>query len=363
MSPTGRLWRDRRVIITGGLGFIGSNLAIRLVELGAKVTIIDSKLLGCGANPFNIEPVRSEITLIEADLAEPDTYRLALRGADVIFNLAGEISHIHSMQFPERDLQINTLAQLRFLLACSEEARGTRVVYASTRQIYGIPRYAPVDEGHPMHPVDYNGVHKLAATQYHLMLSRSGLLDAVVLKLTNIYGPRMALDVSCQGFLGTFVRRAVLRQQIEVFGDGRQVRDPVFVDDAVTAFLLAGISPSHTARSFNIGGSQPLTLAAIADIAAATGDAPEPVFRPFPSDRKTFDIGSYQSDSRRFIREYGWEPRVCFTEGFRRTVEYYRSCLAWYLNAAEPDPPCRMPEHNTGAGRLAWIARRAASGQ
>lgn len=347
-------YEGRRAIVTGGLGFIGSNLALRLVQLGAEVTVIDSQIPGCGANLHNIDPATDQIEWIDADLAEPAKYRSALARADVVFNLAGEISHVHSMQFPERDLQINALAQLRFVTTCSEVARRSRVVYAATRQVYGAPKYLPVDEGHPIQPVDFNGVHKFAATQYHLMLTRAGMLDAVVLRLTNVYGPRMALDVACQGFLSTFIRRMVQAQQIEVFGDGKQLRDPVYVDDAVAAFLIAGLAPQQAYRSYNVGGPDALSVFEIARIASLLGGCPEPVLRAFPADRKPIDIGSYRTDNRRIARELRWVPETSFEDGLRRTLQYYKVHLDWYLNPNEANPVCRMPEHSAGPGRLTY---------
>ena len=233
-------YQGRDVLVTGGLGFIGSNLAVRLAALGANVRVADSRVAGCGANLYNLKPYEQSIDWIDADLSEPDALRPAIRDAEVIFNLAGEISHIHSMEFPERDLQLNTVSQLRFLDACRQENQGIRVVYAGTRQAFGRPEYLPVDEGHPVRPVDFNGVHKYAATMYHVMMSDLGQLDAIVLRLTNVYGPRMSLNVAGQGFLGVFFRRALLHEPIAVYGDGEQLRDPAYVDDVVDAFLAAG---------------------------------------------------------------------------------------------------------------------------
>lgn len=241
-------YRDLRVLITGGLGFIGSNLAIRLVELGARVTIVDPQVAGCGGNPYNIAPVRERVEVIPHDIGDAGQFAGAIREAKVIFNLAGEISHIHSMEFPERDLLINAVSQLRFLQACARHNPGVRVVYAGTRQVYGKPDYLPMDERHPLRPVDFNGVHKYAANMYHSMLSRMGLLDGIVLRLTNVYGPRMSLSIPCQGFLSTFLRLVLTGKGLVVFGDGKQLRDPMFVDDAVKAFLLAGLAPTAAAH-------------------------------------------------------------------------------------------------------------------
>jgi UDP-glucose 4-epimerase len=335
-------YNNRKVLITGGLGFIGSNLAIRLAREGARVTIVDDSVIGCGANEFNIEPVRDSVQVIPRSIAEADYFHQALEGCEVVFNLAGEISHIHSMAMPERDLEINTLAQLHFLSVLTRHAPGVRVVYAGTRQVYGAPEYLPVDEKHPINPVDFNGVHKYAATMYHLMLSNSGQLDAVVLRLTNVYGPRMALDVPCQGFLGTFLRKLATGQRLEIFGDGRQLRDPVYVDDVVEAFIIAGAAEKLGSRSYNVGGPEPLSMAEIAAIASEAAGVEPPAVREFPEDRKMIDIGSYYTDSTLIRGELGWSPSVRFPEGLARTLDYCRQHLPRYLDPAILNPPCKL---------------------
>ncbi|MCS7314423.1 MAG: NAD-dependent epimerase/dehydratase family protein [Bryobacterales bacterium] len=346
-------YRNKTVLVTGGLGFIGSNLAVRLSEMGARVTIVDSSRPGCGANPYNIASVADRLRLITRDLGEAQDFAEALRSCDVVFNLAGEVSHIHSMMAPERDLEINTAAQLRFLEILRRERPGVRVVYAGTRQVYGAPRYLPVDEDHPVEPVDYNGVHKHAASQYHLMLSRVGALDAVVLRLTNVYGPRMALRIPCQGVLSAFLRRALLGEDLEVYDSGEQLRDPVHVDDVVEAFLLAGAASSLRARTYNVGGPEALSLRQIAEtIAQLTGV--RVVTRPFPADRKRIDIGSYRADSSRFQRDFAWSPRIRFAEGIRRSIEWYRQHFEHYLDAHRP-ALCGMPEHQGRQRRLKLV--------
>lgn len=349
-------YQGRRVLVTGGLGFIGSNLAIRLVEEGARVTIVDSSVAGCGANPYNIHEIADQVKVIPLGMCEAEQFRCDLEKADVIFNLAGEISHTHSMEFPERDLQINTVAQLQFLLACRKYAPGRRIVYASTRQVYGVPDYLPLDEKHPVQPVDFNGIHKFAATVYHLLLSRTGEIDAIALRLTNVYGPRMALNIPCQGFLSTFLRRLLLRQPIEIFGDGTQLRDPVYVGDAVEAFLVAGAAQNVPSRVYNVGGPEPLSLARIAEVAAEAAGGADISYRPFPEYRKTIDIGSYYTDFSRIRRDLGWTPKVAFECGIRWTFDYYRGRLDHYLDPSGAEPTCNMPEHNGMLRRLTYAA-------
>lgn len=323
-------YRDKHVIVTGGLGFIGSNLSLRLMEEGARVTIIDSAIPGCGGNRFNLTPAGGRINVLVRDVGQAEELPTLLATANVIFNLAGEISHIHSMRDPLRDLKLNTTAQLHLLEACVRNVPGVRVVYAGTRQIYGVPRYLPMDENHPIDPVDFNGVHKAAADLYHGLFARNGSLDACVIRLTNVYGPRMAVNISGQGFLGNFFRRMLIGESLDVFGDGTQLRDPVHVDDVVDAFLAAGCAPKLHHRIFNLGGPEPLSLMEIAKIAGSEAGIGYD-FKPFPVDLKPIDIGSYYSSSTRLFEEFGWTAKIGFRQGVQQTLSYFRQHLNNYL--------------------------------
>ena len=346
-------YQGKRVLITGGLGFIGSNLAVRLVRQGARVVVVDSCVEGCGSNLFNLDEVAGHLTVVTRPISEID--RGHILGADVVFNLAGEISHIHSMLSPERDLQLNSVEQLTFLKACQRDMPGVRVVYAGTRQVYGKPKYLPVDESHPVCPVDFNGVHKHAAESYHLLLTESGGVDAIVLRLTNVYGPRMALNMPCQGFLGAFVRRALLGEDLIVFGDGLQLRDPLYVDDAVNAFLAAGFVERPLSRLYNVGGPEPLGVREISELTSAAGGRSNAFLRPFPEHLRGIDIGSYWTDCRRIGDELGWRPAVCFREGIRRTIEYFEPILPHYLPGMH-SPACSLPIHEARSDRHVRLA-------
>lgn len=323
-------YADKRILVTGGLGFIGSNLAVRLARDGARVTVIDSSVPGCGANRHNLEPFLAQINIINDDIGALFTHRNAIEGTQAVFNMAGEISHINSMRNPVRDLELNTVSQLRFLLALREICPGVRVIYAGTRQVYGVPQYLPINEAHPINPIDFNGIHKHAAASYHRLLTAAGEIDASILRLTNIYGPRMALNIPEQGVLGHFFRRALLGDDIEVFGDGQQLRDPVYVDDIVEAFLMAGARKALPSPNMNAGGRDALPLAEMARILASEG-AGQVRFRPFPDSHKSIDIGSFSTDNS-FIRDtLGWEPKITFADGARRTLAFFRQHRQHYL--------------------------------
>ena len=323
-------YAGKRVLVTGGLGFIGSNLAVRLARDGAQVTVIDSAVRGCGANRYNLEPFLTQLSVINDDIGTLLNHRHAIEGTAVVFNMAGEISHINSMRDPVRDLELNTVSQLRFLLALREICPGVRVVYASTRQVYGVPQFLPITEAHPINPIDFNGIHKHAAASYHRLLTASGEIDASILRLTNSYGPRMALNIPEQGVLGHFFRRALLGEDIEVFGDGKQLRDPVYIDDIVEAFLLAGARTGLPTTNMNVGGRDALPLAEMARILAAEGGG-KIHFQPFPEGHKSIDIGSFSTDNSLIRETLGWEPRIAFEEGARRTLAYFREHRAHYL--------------------------------
>lgn len=316
-------YEGRRILVTGGLGFLGSNLALALEGLGAKVTVLDSLTAGCGGDPRNLAGSNGNIRVVVADIACADAAADCLQGCDTVFNLAAEIAHTARLEAASRDLSLNVQSQLGFLEHCVKHAPGVRVVYTSTRQVYGIPHYLPVDETHPTQPLDFNGVHKLAAGQYHLLLWRMSQLDSVVLNLTNIYGPRIALHLPQQGFLANFLARALRGEALEVFGDGQQLRDPLYVSDAVRSILYAGAIPLGTNRVFNIGHPETHSILDIARLLSRLAGLPEPVIRPFPTELRPIDVGSYATDVRHAEAVLGWRATVSIEEGLAESLRFY----------------------------------------
>lgn len=321
-------YREKRVLVTGGLGFIGSNLCLRLVQLGADVTVIDSLAPGGSGDRQNIDPIAGKVKLIKADIGDGDRVGPALSRIDTVFNLVAEASHDWSMEHPERHL--TTGSQMAFLQECARRRRGIRVVYAGSRQVYGNPGRLPVNESHPIAPVDFDGVQNHAAEESHLMLTRLRLLDAVVLRLSNVYGPRIAVSANCGSVLPSFFLRLMLGEPVEVFGDGSRLRDPLYVDDAVTALLRAGAEASLKSRIYNVGGCEPLAIEEIARILCKLAGAPAPVFRPFSPDNAYIDIGNFFADSTLIRRELGWVPVTPFEEGAAATLQFFRTHVANY---------------------------------
>jgi UDP-glucose 4-epimerase len=326
-------YRGRSVLITGGLGFIGSNLARRLVELGGvDVNVLDALLPDQGGNAFNLHDVRAKVNLHKGDMGDDSVINHLVGGVDYIFNLAGSISHLDSMRHPQRDLELNCAAQLTLLEACRSFNPHVKIVFTSTRQVYGKPVYLPLDEQHRVAPLDINGVNKLAAEHYHLLYHRLYGTRSVCLRLTNTYGPRQLVHDDRHGFIAWFTRQAMDGGVIELFGEGRQRRDMNYVDDVVEALLLAGASEASEGEIYNLGGTEPISLAELADeLIAVTGQGSVRCV-PFPLERQLIDIGNTYSSYRKIESALGWSPRTPLRVGLRRTVEFYRSNREHYWN-------------------------------
>lgn len=315
---------NRRVLITGGLGFIGSALAIELVRLGARVTVLDSLLPEYGGNRFNVEPVRDQLDINISDMRDQHSLEILVQDQDLIFHLAGQVSHGDSMRDPQLDLAVNCVSSMNLVEACRRRNPGVRLVYTSTRQVYGVPQKLPVTEDHPALPVDVNGINKLAAEYYHLLYDRTYDLKSVVLRLTNTYGPRQQIRNNRQGFIGIFLRQALKGEGITIFGSGQQVRDFNYVDDVVQALLLAALTDACYGKVFNLGAPvYHSVLEMVQMLQELTGVSFGTV--PFPDDRKLIDIGDYYGDYSRFAAATQWQPTVGLREGLARSLDFFRT--------------------------------------
>jgi UDP-glucose 4-epimerase len=318
-------YEGAHVLVTGGLGFIGSHLSARLVELGAAVTIVDSLIPEYGGNPYNVRTIADRVHINYSDIRDPWSTRYLVQGQDYIFNLAGQVSHLDSMEDPETDLDINCKSQLSLLEALRENNVEARIVFAASRQQYGRPQSLPVTEEHPLVPVDVNGINLVAGERYHLLYHDIYGIRAASLRLTNTYGPHLLMKHGRQGFITVFIRRALEGKAIKVFGDGSQLRDFTYVSDVVDAFLAIGVTEAAYGRPFNIGGQAPVPLLEVArlcqEIAGAGGGVET---MPWPPERAKIDIGSIYVDHSQLTQETGWEPTVGLREGLERTIEFYR---------------------------------------
>ena len=327
-------YRGRRVMVTGGLGFIGSNLARRLVDLGADVLLVDSLIPAYGGNLFNIDGIADRVHVNVADIRQQSTMNYLVQDRAVIFNLAGQVSHIDSIRDPYTDLDVNCRSQLTILEACRNHNPSVKVVYAGTRQVYGRPDSLPVTESHLVRPTDVNGINKAAGEYYHLVYNNVFGVRGCSLRLTNVYGPRQLIKHNRQGFIGWFIRSAIENATIQLYGDGSQLRDLVYVDDAADAFLRAGATDACNGEVFNVGGTAPISLKDLASklVGIAGGGRVECV--AWPEDKKAIDIGSFYADSSKLARTTGWTPTVSLDDGLRRTVDFYRANIAKYADDA-----------------------------
>jgi len=323
-------FRDQPVLITGGLGFIGSNLARRLALLGARVTVIDSLIPQYGGKLFNLAGFDDRVTINIADVRDEYSMDYLVRGQAYIFNLAGQVSHLDSMHNPYVDLDINCRSQLSILEACRKHNPGVRLIYSGTRQVYGRPRYLPVDEQHPVDPVDVNGVNKVAGEWYHIVFHRAYGLRTTSLRLTNTYGPRMRVVDARQTFLGVWVRRLLEGDEILVYGDGRQRRDFNYVDDAVEALLAVAGSEAAIGEIYNLGGDEVVSLGELAELLVRLNGSGRFRLVPFPAEQKAIDIGDYYGSYAKLATALGWRPAVSLADGLARTLDYYRQHRAQY---------------------------------
>jgi len=329
MTPYEEAFRGKKVLITGGLGFIGSNLAIRLVDVGADVLLVDSLIPEYGGHLFNIENIKNKVRVNISDVRDEHSMRYLVQGQDYLFNLAGQTSHLDSMEDPYTDLEINAKAQLFILEACRRYNPSIKLIFASTRQIYGKPEYLPVDEKHPLRPVDVNGINKMAGERYHLLYNDVYRIRSCVLRLTNTYGPRMRVKDARQTFLGIWIRLLVEGKPFEVW-EGDQLRDFTYVDDVVDALLMAAVSTDANGQIFNLGGEAAIRLKDLAALLVELNGGGHYQVCSFPPERKRIDIGDYYADFGQIRSVLGWHPKVSLRQGLAQTLAFYREHLEHY---------------------------------
>ena len=316
-------FHGRNVLVTGGLGFLGSNLAIKLVEYGANVTLLDSLIPQFGGSFSNISPIRNQVVVNISDMRDANSLDILVQSKDFIFNLAGQVSHGDSMRDPQLDLGVNCVSTMNLVEACRKHNTDVRMLYTSTRQVYGRPQKLPVTEDHPTVPIDVNGINKLAAEYYHLLYHGTYGLRSTVLRMTNTFGPRQQIRSNRQGFATIFLRLALRGETISLYGGGEQVRDFNYVDDVVTAMLLAITNNQCYGKFFNLGSTKAYSLLQFVELLKKTCTFKvESV--PFPEDKKIIDIGDYYGDFSKFQAATGWKPEVDLEEGLDRTIAFYR---------------------------------------
>ena len=323
-------FKEKNILITGGLGFIGSNLAYRLVPLEAHITLVDALIPDYGGNSFNIRGIEENVKLDISDIRNQSRIDRLVRNQDYIFNLAGQVSHIDSMRDPFTDLEMNCQGQLSVLEACRKNNPSVKIIFASTRQIYGKPEYLPVDEKHPLRPTDINGINKMAGEMYHLLYNNVYGIRTVSLRLTNTFGPRQLMKHNRQGFIPWFIRQTIDGEEVKIFGDGNQKRDMNYVDDVVDALLLAAINEKTNGEVFNLGGNQVISLVDFVKLLIEINRDGSYSTVPFPEERKKIDIGDFYCNWSKIEDCLGWKPTITIKEGLTRTIEYYKRFKNYY---------------------------------
>lgn len=325
-----RNFLNKNILITGGIGFIGSNLAVRLVDEGARVTLMDSLIPGFGGNLFNIDSIGDKVKTEISDIRDWSSLSKIVRNKDYIFNLAGQVGHRYSMTNPLLDMEINVRGQLMLMEACRQYNPDAVIVYTSTRQFYGPPKYLPVDENHPLNPPDVNGINKLAAEQYHSLYSKVYGLKTVSLRLTNTFGPRQFIKNGQQGVIGWFINRALNQESIQLFGTGEQLRDFNYVDDVVNAMILASLTETCYGHIYNLSGEKAI-LKKVAQIFAELCNNLNIEIVSFPKEYQKIDIGDFYAESVRFQEDSRWVPEVNLYDGLAKTMEYFKKYKDYYL--------------------------------
>ena len=324
------MYKGKSVIITGGLGFIGSNLARKLVDLGAEVMLIDSLNHKYGGNLYNINGIEDRIKVNISDVRDPHSIKYLVKDQDYLFNLAGQTSHLDSMQDPFTDLDINARSQLSILESCRHNNPGIKIIFASTRQIYGKPDYLPVDETHPLRPVDVNGINKMAGEWYHVLYNNVYGICTCSLRLTNTIGPRMRIKDARQTFLGIWIKLLLEEKPIEVWG-GEQLRDFTYVDDCIQAMLMAAVSEKVNGQIFNLGGNRVISLEDLAKMLIKIHGSGEYVVRQFPEERSKIDIGDYYSDCSLIYKTLGWRPETTLEDALVKILDFYKTTYKHYV--------------------------------
>jgi UDP-glucose 4-epimerase len=322
----------KKILITGGLGFIGSALARRLISFGSEVVIVDNLFQNYGGNIFNVNGVKEKLDIHIVDIRESAALYKLIKDCSILFNLAGQTSHLDSMSDPITDLEINSKAQLSLLEICKNINRDIKIVYASTRQIYGKPSYFPVDELHPLNPVDVNGINKLSGEMFHILYGKTYGINSSVLRLTNTYGPGMRIKDAKQTFLGIWVRSLIEGRPITIYGDGYQLRDFNYVDDCLDALLSTAVEEAASGKIYNLGSNEVVNLNRLASILVEVGDVSAPIMNiDFPRDREKIDIGDYYGDYSLINQELGWSPQVNLHQGLSQTIAYYKEHFFEYV--------------------------------
>lgn len=328
--PDLKTFEGKRILVTGGAGMIGSTLVRRAALLGAHVTVLDALLPLYGGNLFNIEDVREKITFVEGDIRDADVVAECVRDADYIFNFAAQVSYVLSNVDPFLDLDFNCRGHLTLLDSCRKTGATQRIIFSSSRFVYGAPEYSPVDENHPLNCQSIYGIHKIAAEKYHQFFHRSYNQPTLSLRFTNPYGPRQQMKHNQYGIVNWFIRQALDGEALTIYGDGAQQRDYIFVEDIVEACLLIALAGKFEGEVYNVGSGHGVGFREMTECIVAAVPETRILSVDWPPNRTLVETGDFIADCKKLRTLTGWSPHVSLEEGIRATVDYYRKNRSRY---------------------------------
>lgn len=322
-------FQDKQVLITGGLGFIGSSIANALVPLGATVTVVDAMLPLYGGNYFNVEDIKDQIEVVEGDIRDMDLMQQLVKGKDYVFNLAAQVSYIDSKDEPFLDLDINGKGHLTVLEAVRTQAPQAKVLFSSSRMVYGRILSTPVREEHPTDPLSLYGIHKLLGEKYYRYYSATFGIHTVSVRIPNPYGPRQQMKHSKYSIVGWFLRQAMENQTIRIFGDGTQERDYLYIDDIVDAFLHLAVQ-GETGQVYNIGTHERIRFIDMVEAILREVKSGQKEHVPWPENYEKNETGNYIADTTKIETLTGWHPQISLDAGIKRMADYYQQYQAHY---------------------------------
>jgi len=323
--------KGKSALVTGGLGFIGSNLAHKLVSLGADVVVFDACLDPYGWNLANIEEIKEKVKFIKGNVLDLELLKKSVKDKDFIFHCAGQVSHVYSMKNPFLDLEMNCKGTLNLLEACRTNGDGMKLVYAGTCGQIGKMEYSPIDEKHPTDPMDVYGINKLACEKYFILYNKVYGMDSCSVRISYNYGPRQMVRHLDYGIFNYFVRMAIEGKEIAIYEPGTQLRDYNYVEDSIDAMILCSQSKKAFGEVFMLGSGKPIKfIDMVKSIVEATGTGSCKLV-PWPKERKAIEKGDYFASFEKIKNTLGWIPKTTFSKGLKKTVEFYKKRLNEYI--------------------------------
>jgi len=323
--------KGQRVLVLGGLGFFGSNIVHKCVGLGAEVTVFDAMIEPYGFNLANLKGIEKKVGLLKQDMRNFGDLSKAVKEKDLIFNCAGQVSHVDSMKEPFLDIELNIVANLNLLEACRKFNGNAKIVYAGTRAQVGKAEYTPIDEKHPTNPVDVYGIDKLTAEKYLLLYSSAYGIKGVSIRSTNGFGPRHQMKHGLYGILNWFIRLALEGKTISVYGTGEQLRDYLYIDDIVNAMVSCGQSEKANGQIYNVSSGKGIKFIEMVKKIIEFSGKGKYELKPFPEERKMIETGDVVLSYKKINRELGWEPLTSFDDGLKKTIDFYKKHLKEYV--------------------------------